>query len=126
MSEPHKCILLVDDEAEIRDVLKDFIQHEYPAYQVLEANDGVEAIKCINKQKFSLIICDLKMPKANGMEVMKHLTNNVAEEYKPNQVIVLSGLLSDSQLQKLNSGTVRFMQKPFKQDELKIYLDSIL
>lgn len=119
-------ILLVDDEREIRELLKDFLTHKYPLYRLVEAVDGMDAIKKINTQKFKLIICDLKMPKATGMEVMKHLTNNVSEEYKPENILVCSGYLSDSQLQKLNTGTVKFILKPFKEDELKSHLDKIL
>ena len=121
-----KFVLIVDDEREIRLILKNFLASNYPHCRAVEAVDGMEALRKIANQKFELIICDLKMPKADGMEVIKSLTTK-NKENKPEHVMVLSGSITKDQAEKLNkTSPVYFMGKPFDEDELKLYLDKCL
>lgn len=121
-----KYVLLIDDESDIRELLKDFISVQYPTVRVIEAIDGMDALRKIANQKFNLIICDLKMPKADGMEVIKSLSAK-NKDNKPDAIMVLSGTLSKEQTEKLNkSSPVHFMGKPYDEAELKIHLDKIL
>lgn len=121
-----KYVLLIDDEKEIRDLLKDFISINYPLVKIIEAIDGLEALRKIANQKFSLIICDLKMPKADGMEIIQSLSKKYKDN-KPDYIMVLSGNLSHEQAEQLNKNSpVYFMAKPFNEDELKTYLDKAL
>ena len=62
-------ILVVDDERGLREVLS--IMLKRAGYTVTEASDGEEAIGHINKEIFDLVITDLRMPKADGMAVLK-------------------------------------------------------
>ena len=62
-------ILLIDDEPELLELLKDKLELE--SYEVFTAPDGEEGLKSIKAQKPDLIICDVKMPKKNGFEVLK-------------------------------------------------------
>jgi two-component system, NtrC family, nitrogen regulation response regulator NtrX len=62
-------ILIVDDEELIRETLRDILEHE--GYKVEEASDGFQAINLIKKNKFDVILCDIKMPKVDGMEVLE-------------------------------------------------------
>lgn len=63
-------ILIVEDEKAIRNVLKKIISAENKAYQISEAENGLEAFECIQKENFDLILCDIKMPKMDGVEFL--------------------------------------------------------
>ena len=60
-------ILLIEDEDSIRRVLKKVLQEDNQSYKFTEAIDGQQGISTIKKQKFDLILCDIKMPKKMGL-----------------------------------------------------------
>ena len=64
-------ILIIDDEPSIRTVLRDILEME--KYEVQEAKDGIDALSKIKKSTFDLVICDIKMPKMDGEELLKKL-----------------------------------------------------
>jgi CheY-like chemotaxis protein len=64
-------ILIVDDERELREVMKQLLSDE--GYTVMSAADGVEAGKLIAKQHFDLVITDLIMPEKDGIELMNEM-----------------------------------------------------
>lgn len=64
-------ILIIEDEASIRRVLKNILTEENKNYEVEEAEDGLEGMEKIKDQNYDLILCDIKMPKMDGMEVLK-------------------------------------------------------
>lgn len=64
-------ILVVEDEAAIRRVLIKILTEENDSYQVSEAEDGLKAMELLKKEDFDLIICDIKMPKMDGVEVLQ-------------------------------------------------------
>jgi len=63
-----KKILVIDDERAIRSALKDILSFE--GFEVEEATDGLEGIKKIKEQDYDCILCDIKMPKMDGTEVL--------------------------------------------------------
>jgi len=107
-----KSILVVDDEEIIRNFLSEVLGE---TYEVSLASDGDEAIEQIKKQKFDLIITDLKMPKVPGEEVVKY-----ARQHDPHsKVIVISGFSSLYTVsQSVSSGACAFLSKPFSIREL--------
>ena len=70
-------ILIIEDEAAIRRVLKKIISEENDTYQVEEAEDGLVGIEMISKSDFDLVLCDIKMPKMDGVEVLEKYANKV-------------------------------------------------
>lgn len=64
-------ILIIEDEAAIRRVLKNILTEENKNYEVEEAEDGLQGMEKIKDQNYDLILCDIKMPKMDGMEVLK-------------------------------------------------------
>ena len=63
-------ILIIEDEAAIRRVLVKILSEENTNYKVSEAEDGLQGIELINKEDFDLVLCDIKMPKMDGIEVL--------------------------------------------------------
>ena len=64
-------ILIIEDEAAIRRVLKKIISEENDAYNVEEAEDGLRGIELIKDNDYDLVLCDIKMPKMDGVEVLE-------------------------------------------------------
>ena len=78
-------ILVIDDEKSIRNTLKEILSYE--GYEVTEAQDGSEGIKLVEKEKFDIILSDIKMPKMDGIEVLEKLQELAPET----PVVMISG-----------------------------------
>ncbi len=64
-------ILIIEDEEPIRRVLVRILSDEDSNYKISEATDGKEGLNLIKKEKFDLVLCDIKMPKIDGIEVLQ-------------------------------------------------------
>ena len=80
-------ILLIEDEDSIRRVLKKVLLQDNQSYKFTEATDGQEGILTVKKQHFDLIICDIKMPKKDGIEVLDFIRNHTPTT----PVVMISG-----------------------------------
>lgn len=100
-------ILVVDDEKDLRDVLKLYL--ETAGYTVLEAENGIEAIELISKSEVSLMILDIMMPKMDGFELIKKLG-----EERNFPIIFLSARTKvQDKILGLNLGADDYIEKPF-------------
>ena len=100
-------ILVADDEKEIRDLLRLYLENE--KYKVMEAEDGQQALDIVEKEKIDLCILDIMMPKMDGYHVLREIrkTNNVP-------VLILSAKDADSEkILGLNLGADDYLSKPF-------------
>ena len=80
-------ILIIEDEAAIRRVLNKIISEENDAYNVEEAEDGLQGIEMIMNTDYDLVFCDIKMPKMDGVEVLEK-----AKKIKPEiPIVMISG-----------------------------------
>jgi len=101
-------ILVVDDDEDILDLIERHLSNR--GYEVLTAYDGEQAISLLDKLMFDLVITDLKMPKFDGMEVLRK-----AKEKDPNiEVVILTGHgTMDSVVEALrDGGAFDYLQKP--------------
>jgi len=65
-------ILIIEDESAIRRVLNKIISEESSSYQVFEAEDGMAGIDLIKANDYDLVLCDIKMPKMDGIDVLQY------------------------------------------------------
>ena len=108
-------ILIVDDEAGIRRILRDILELE--KYQITEATNGVEALVKVKKEKFDLIILDIKMPQMDGMDVLDRIQVLIPEV----PVIMISGHADiDTAVDAVKKGAFDFISKPLDLNRLLI------
>jgi len=102
-------ILIVDDEAEIRILLKDILS---PHYELIEAADGISAIEILKHNRPELIISDILMPNMNGAELLAEIKNSRLTAHIP--VVFLSSKSTlDEQIASYERGLEFFIAKPF-------------
>jgi two-component system chemotaxis response regulator CheY len=111
----HK-ILVVDDEADIRKTIR--LQLEGTIYEILEAEDGEKGIELLDRENIlevEVIICDVRMPKVNGIEAVAYFREN----YASIPIIVLTGY-PDVHLAVdfMKGGVVDYLVKPVEKEQL--------
>ncbi|CAL2082528.1 sigma-54 dependent transcriptional regulator [Tenacibaculum sp. 190524A05c] len=102
-------ILIIEDESAIRRVLKKIISEESDSYQVEEAEDGLAGIEAIKNNDYDLVLCDIKMPKMDGVEVLEK-----ARKLKPEiPVVMISGHGDlDTAVNTMRLGAFDYISKP--------------
>src|SRR6056297_565242 len=102
-------ILVIEDEAAIRRVLVKILSEENDAYVVEEAEDGLKGLETIKNKDYDLVLCDIKMPKMDGVEVLE-----AARKIKPEiPFIMISGHGDlDTAVQTMRLGAFDYISKP--------------
>ncbi len=102
-------ILIIEDEAAIRRVLSKILSEESKEYQVEEAEDGLEGINKIKETDYDLVLCDIKMPKMDGVEVLE-----TAKKLKPETpMVMISGHGDlDTAVNTMRLGAFDYISKP--------------
>lgn len=102
-------ILIIEDEAAIRRVLVKILSEESKDYKVSEAEDGLSGIEIIKKEDFDLILCDIKMPKMDGVEVLE-----AVKKIKPEiPIVMISGHGDlDTAVNTMRLGAFDYISKP--------------
>jgi len=102
-------ILVIEDEAAIRRVLVKILSEENDSYQVEEAEDGLIGIEKIKKDDYDLILCDIKMPKMDGVEVLE-----AVKKIKPEiPMVMISGHGDlDTAVNTMRLGAFDYISKP--------------
>lgn len=114
-------ILIIDDEPSIRSVLRDILEME--DYKVEEAKDGIDALSKIKKTKFDAAICDIKMPKMDGMELLERI--NILSPDTP--VIMISGHGNiETAVEAVKKGAFDYISKPPDLNRLLITIRNAL
>ena len=102
-------ILIIEDEAAIRRVLVKILSEENDTYEVYEAEDGLVGIEKIKKEDYDLVLCDIKMPKMDGVEVLE-----AARKLKPETpIVMISGHGDlDTAVNTMRLGAFDYISKP--------------
>ncbi len=114
-------ILVVDDEKSMRDLLSITLEKE--GYDVLTAAGGEPAIEALHRESVDAVITDLRMPKVDGLQVLR-----VAKEVSPDTaVIVITAVAStETAVEAMKLGAYDYITKPFKLDEVNLIVRNAL
>ena len=114
------CILVVDDEPLMRDFLKEVLERK--SFQIDLAADGKQAISKITSGSYDLTLTDLKMPGADGMEVL-----HAAKEISPSTdvIIVTAYGTINNAVEAMKDGARDYVTKPFSADEIEVRVSKI-
>jgi type II secretory ATPase GspE/PulE/Tfp pilus assembly ATPase PilB-like protein len=120
---PNAKVLLVDDEEQLRKVMRDLLERE--GYEVEEAADGVEALDQVDRHAPDIVVLDLNLPGLDGYGVLNHLRSRPATENIPVVVLTAHGD-EDSEIRVFELGADDFLSKPFRARALSARLQAVL
>jgi DNA-binding response OmpR family regulator len=116
-------VLVVEDERDIRDLIGFTLR--FAGFDVTVAEDGVQALEEVSREKPDLILLDVRMPRMSGYEACRRLKEDPATSSIP--VVFLSAKGQDEEIKEgLESGAVEYIVKPFAPDELTNQIKDIL
>lgn len=106
-------ILLVDNDEDAREGLCRLLSHE--GYTVNEAADGIEALECLERHPYDLVVTDIRMPRVGGLVLLQRL-----KEAHPNLPVLLITAFGDwrSYGRAIDLGASGYLTKPFRSEEL--------
>jgi len=109
-------ILVIDDERVIRSTLREIL--EYEGFQVDEANDGPTGLEMLNKDSYDVVLCDIKMPQMDGIEVLEHIMKMTDVP-----VVMISGHGNiETAVEAIKKGAYDYISKPLDLNRLLITL----
>jgi two-component system response regulator PilR (NtrC family) len=114
-------LLVVEDEENMREVLSILLEDE--GYGVTTAADGLEGLKWLEKEIFDLVITDIKMPGANGFEILKK-----AQKISPDTLVIMITAFGtiESAIGAMKQGAYDYIHKPFKIDEIRMIVKNAI
>jgi DNA-binding NtrC family response regulator len=113
-------VLIVDDERSIRNSLRDIL--EYEKFQVDEAEDGASALEKVKGKTYDLVLCDIKMPRMDGIEVLEKIL-----EISDIPVVMISGHGSiDTAVEAIKMGAFDYISKPLDLNRLLVTVRNAL
>jgi DNA-binding NtrC family response regulator len=114
-------ILIIDDETSIRNTLRDIL--EYEKFKIDDAENGMEGLKLINRNKYDVVLCDIKMPKMDGIETLEHIQTSSPET----PVVMISGHGDlDTAVDAIKKGAYDYISKPLDLNRLLITIRNAL
>jgi excisionase family DNA binding protein len=110
--------LIVDDDAEICDILKDIVESK--GYKVIVVNSGEEAVEAVNRKSFSLVFLDLVLPGLSGVKVLNHL-----KAIKSDAVVTVVSGYGETPIatEAMSLGPMFFVNKPFEVSTIHDIID---
>lgn len=120
----HIKILVVDDFATMRKVIRNLLK-QVGYENIVEAEDGVSALKALKSQKIDLIVSDWNMPNMTGLELLKEVRSD--EELKPTPFLMVTAeALQDNVIAAVKAGVSNYIVKPFTAEVLNEKIKKIL
>jgi two-component system nitrogen regulation response regulator NtrX len=108
-------ILVIDDQKSIRNTLKDIL--EYEKHEVVLAENGPQGLELFDNDKFDIVLCDIKMPEMDGLEVLQ----KIMEKSSDTPVIMISGHGNiDTAVDAIKKGAYDFIEKPLDLNRLLV------
>lgn len=121
MKKDKKTILIIDDELDLCDVMREYLESD--ELTVLVSCDGAQGLKRIQEDKPSLVVSDYRMPELNGLDLLKELKKLKIEV----PVIWLTGQGSPELFREAwNNNVFDFYEKPFDLEKLKVSIHKAL
>ena len=120
-------ILLVDDDQDIATVLRDRL--ESLGYATVTAGDGLRALDVIEHETPALMLLDIEMPKLNGIEVLKRLTQgrqNLRDGFELPVIVMTAHASLSTAIEAMKQGALDFLTKPVDVDHLSIVIKKAL
>lgn len=118
-----KIIMTVDDSRSVRQMVSFTLQQA--GYQVVEAEDGADALSKLNGGKVNMVITDLNMPNMNGIELTKALRSDPNHKFVP--IVLLTTESQDAKKQEGKAaGATGWIVKPFKPEQLLAVVKKVL
>jgi len=114
-------ILIADDEPGIRESLTIVLEDE--GYSCKAVKDGAEAIEAIDKGSYDIVVSDLKMPNANGLDVLEYVLQHSSDTLT---IIITAHATIETAIQALRKGAADYILKPLDFDEVLIRIESLL
>ncbi len=114
-------ILVIDDERAIRNTLQEIL--EYEKFKVDVAEDGAQGIEAVSKNKYDVILCDIKMPKMDGIEVLEKIQEITTEP----AIVMISGHGTlETAVETLKKGAFDYIAKPLDLNRLLVTVRNAL
>jgi DNA-binding response OmpR family regulator len=118
-----RCVLLVEDEDQLRRVMKDLLERE--GYRVAEARDGAQALDEVDRHAPDLIMLDLNLPGLDGYGVLQRLRSRPSTSEIPVIVLTAKGD-EDNEVRVFQLGADDFLTKPFRARALSARLEAVM
>ncbi len=118
MSSSSQKLLIIDDEDNMRHMLSTMLRKT--DYEIDTAVDGADGLNKIGEQFYDVVLCDLKMPKMDGIDLLR----NAGDKLEDSTVIIMSAYGTiDTAVEAMKLGAYDYISKPFKSDELFLVLN---
>jgi two-component system, NtrC family, response regulator PilR len=110
-------ILIIEDEKSMRELLKILLEEE--GHEIFSATNGLEGIDYLTNDIFDLVLTDIRMPKADGFEVLKKV-----KELSPSTIVIMMTAFgtTESTIEAMKMGAYDYIHKPFKIDEIRLVI----
>lgn len=119
-----KRILVVDDEAEILQIMEEFLQTSFPKSEIITAENGQEALDLAVKSRFDIICTDHRMPKMSGAVFVNKIRSDSPNKETP--ILFVTSFVEDAKKIIKYRENIFFLNKPFDSTNLVLYVDSVM
>ena len=117
----HSKILIVDDDPDIREMMRDRLKAM--GFEVVEAADGVQALTRLRENSLTITLLDLMMPKKSGLEVLKAIHD---EGLETTTIVMTAYGTIDKAVEAMRAGAYDFLTKPFSPGHLEVVIGKAL
>ena len=115
-------ILIVDDEPDMLKLLSMILREKTP-YEITTTNNPIEAIELVKKERFDIVISDLKMPGLDGIEIIDAVKK--VDEDTPVIIVTAYGTV-ESATEAMQKGGFDFITKPFRKEHILFTIDKAI